>query len=92
MADSDERFQVYAVTEIRRAGKGLPVYREGGPLNGAEQEIPLLGAGVIASRDVADGLPGVDDGRLLLLADGGEAVRRAVRVPVRRAAAEGLTL
>jgi hypothetical protein len=56
MADSEERFQVYAVTELRRAGKGLPVYCDGGgPLDGTTHEIPLLGAGVIASRDVADG-------------------------------------
>lgn len=50
-----EGIQVYAVTEIRRAGKGLPVYLEGGPLDGSEREIPLLGIGIIASRDVADG-------------------------------------
>ncbi len=43
------------MTDIRRAGKGLPVYLEGGPLDGSESELPLLGAGVIASRDVADG-------------------------------------
>jgi hypothetical protein len=48
-------FQVFAVTEIRRAGRGLPVYLEGGPLDGVEEELPLLGAGVIASRDVPDG-------------------------------------
>jgi hypothetical protein len=29
-------FTVFAVTEIRRAGKGLPVYLDGGPLDGSE--------------------------------------------------------
>jgi hypothetical protein len=48
-------FQVFAVTEMRRSGRGLPVRLEGGPCDGDEHEIPLLGAGVIASRDVADG-------------------------------------
>jgi hypothetical protein len=51
----DAQFTVWAVTEIRRAGKGLPVVFDGGPLDGQESELPLLGAGVIASRDVADG-------------------------------------
>ena len=48
-------FTVFAVTEIRRAGKGLPVYLDGGPLDGSEEEIPLGGAGVIAARAVPDG-------------------------------------
>jgi hypothetical protein len=48
-------FTVWAVTEIRRAGKGLAVYLDGGPLDGTEEEIPLLGAGVIASRVMPDG-------------------------------------
>jgi hypothetical protein len=48
-------FTVFAVTEIRRAGKGLPVYLDGGSLDGSEEEIPLGGAGVIAARAVPDG-------------------------------------
>jgi hypothetical protein len=48
-------FTVFTVTEIRRTGKGLAVYLDGGPLDGALEEIPLLGAGVIASRAVPDG-------------------------------------
>jgi hypothetical protein len=48
-------FTVCVVTEIRRAGKGMPAYLEGGPLDGDELDIGLLGAGVIASRAVPDG-------------------------------------
>jgi hypothetical protein len=49
------QFEMFAVTQLRRAGKGLPVAFEGGPLDGQTSELPLLGAGVIASRNVADG-------------------------------------
>jgi hypothetical protein len=52
------QFAVFAVTDIRRArvaGKGLEIVLEGGPLDGVEEEIPLLGAGVMASRMAPDG-------------------------------------
>lgn len=48
-------FTVFAVSDIRRAGRGLPVYLEGGPLDGSEEEVSLSCAGVMASRSVPDG-------------------------------------
>jgi hypothetical protein len=51
---STQGFTVWAVMDIRRAGRELPVYLEDVPLDGTDSEIPVLGTGVIASWVVPD--------------------------------------
>jgi hypothetical protein len=76
-------FTVFAVTDIRCAGRGLPIYLEGGPLHGDEAEIPLLDDGVLASH--ARRLRFRSNRRLFLSADTIETTGRADRVSVREA-------
>jgi hypothetical protein len=51
---SDQKPTVWALADIRRTGKGLPVVLEGRPLDGDEAEIPLLGDGVLVSHRMPD--------------------------------------
>ena len=58
MSAAQFKYKRFCLTECRRAGKGLPVLLQGGPLDGLEETIPLLSAGVLACRTWPDG----DDG------------------------------
>jgi hypothetical protein len=51
----DHKFATFALVDCKRAKGGVAVYLDGGPLDGAEETIPLSASGVITSRDVPDG-------------------------------------
>ena len=74
--------------ECRRAGRGLPVLLEGGPLDGVEETIPMLAAGVMALPDLAGRRR--RRVRLLLCADRQRHGGGRVDLPVQRAAGEGV--
>jgi hypothetical protein len=44
-----------ALTDIRRTGRGLPVYLKGSPLHSKEAEIPLLSENILVSNHVSNG-------------------------------------
>jgi hypothetical protein len=59
MSAASHKYKRFCLTECRRSGYGLPVLLQGGPLDGLEETIPLLSAGVMCCRSWPDG----DDGQ-----------------------------
>jgi hypothetical protein len=51
------KFKTFAIMD-RRHGKGVPVILEGGPLDGLEETMPMLAAGLLAVQSWPHG----DDG------------------------------
>jgi hypothetical protein len=58
MNSASHKYKRFVIMDCRRAGRGVPVLLEGGPLDGVEETIPMLAAGVLVCRT----WPGGDDG------------------------------
>jgi hypothetical protein len=61
MSAASYKYKRFCIVECRRVGRGLPVLLEGGPLDGTEENIPALSAGVLACRTWPDGEDGEYD-------------------------------
>ena len=61
MIAAAHKYKRFAIVDCRRSGNGVPVRLEGGPLDGIDETIPLLSAGVMACCTWPDGADGERD-------------------------------